>query len=236
MKHFCLISLFFFWIIPAAFSQPQTLYEIKSVIDFFNSHKLQQGDLKSVLVESDIEGSPYLSDDFVDGSLYTTSKTRYDGVAIRYNVYNEQVEIRSDDGQVLGLAVPDVIERLEFGGYQLENVAYSSAKKVKKGFLVVLEKGYASLYSGPRVQFIDTKPAGAYQDSQPAKFVKRPDEYFIKVGKDPARIISKTKDIVAQFPDHQKEVAAFIKKNKVRINQPESLKELIQYYNNQLRQ
>jgi hypothetical protein len=43
--------------------------------------------------------------------------------------------------------------------------------------------------------------------------------------------VSKPKDLLEVFSGHKDEVAAFIKKNKVKTNNVESLKELVQFYN-----
>jgi len=229
MKRLWFILVFFLWNMAISFSQIP--YEIRFMNDLINSVKLQQGELRSVLSAEDIEGSPYLNDEFTEGVVFTTSKTRYEEIPLRYNIFHDQIEIRSDDGHVLGLAVPDVVEKLEFGEYHLEYVPYMNVKKVRHGFFVVEEKGYATLYSKLQVQFVEAKPAGAYQNPQPPKFVRRPDEYYIRLGKDPASPVFRKKDIESVFPDHKKEVASFIKKNNVRPNRPEKLKELVQYYN-----
>jgi hypothetical protein len=65
----------------------------------------------------------------------------------------------------------------------------------------------------------------------PARFVKRPNEYYIRIGKEPAMLIAKRKDLEEVFPDHKDEISDFIKKNKVKPNDPELLKELVQFYN-----
>jgi hypothetical protein len=44
-------------------------------------------------------------------------------------------------------------------------------------------------------------------------------------------LITKKKDLEEAFPDHKDEISGFIKKNKVKPNKPELLKELVQYYN-----
>lgn len=227
------IALFF--LLSTAFSHGQQVYEGRSMMDLINSVNFQQGESRSILGERDIEGSPYLNDEFIEGTLFTTSKTRYEKIPLRYNIYNDQIEIRSDDGEVMGLTVPDVVEKLEFGEYHLEYVPYmSGSNKVKRGFFVVEEKGHAALYSRPQINFEKAKPAGAYQDPQPPKFVRRSDEYYIRVGKEAAKPVFRKRDIEEAFPDHKKEVASFVKKNRVRPNKPEGLKELVKYYNNTL--
>lgn len=209
----------------------QTTYEILQAVDFFSINKLERGDWKRVLTETDIEGSPYLNDEFKEGTVFMTSKTKFVEMPLRYNIFNDQVEFRSDDGSLMVLSVPEVIEKVEFGETTLEYSVYSQLNKIRRGFFVVLEKGEASLYSRPRVTFEDARKPGAYSEAKPPRFIKRPDEYYIRIGKEPAELISKKKDIEELFTEHEKEMQEFIRKNKININRPEDLIKVVQFYN-----
>lgn len=114
-----------FYILISFTFQSQAQYETRQAIDFYNSTKIARGELKTMLTEDNIEGSPYLNDEFT----------------------------------------------------------------------------------------------------------RKSDDYFIRVGKEPAVLISRKKDLEEVFPDHQKEIRSFIKKNKVKPNKPERMAELVQYYN-----
>lgn len=229
MKQRWMIAVFLLFFPGILFSQQ--VYEIKSMVDLVNSVKFQQGELRSELGEADIEGSPYLNDEFIEGVLSTTSKTRYEGIPFRYNIYNDQVEIRSDEGQVMGLSVPDIVEKVEFGDYHLEYVPFMSGNRVRRGYFLVEEKGQATLYTRMQVHFEDAKPAAAYQDALPPKFVRKSDESYIRIGMEAARPVTKKNELESVFPDHQKEVADYIRKNRVRPNRPETLKALVRFYN-----
>jgi hypothetical protein len=227
-------KLFFLLVlIPVGFMESigQSYYEIKQAVEFFNSNQLQRGDRKYELTLADIKGSPYLNDEFIEGAVFTTSKTQYVGVPLRYNIFNDQVEFRSPDGLVQALAAPEVVEKIEMGELLLEFIPYINVKKIRRGFFTVLEKGNVSLYARHRVVFERAKEPGAYQDAEPARFVKRADEYFLRVGMEPAQIVAKIKDLQSIFPEHKQEVSDFIKKNEVKSNHSETLKELVQYYN-----
>lgn len=206
-------------------------YEIKQAVELLNFNRRHSGDISNFLTEANVEGTPYLNDDFIEGSVFTTSKTQFVDVPLRYNIYNDQIEFQLGENPVQALAAPETIELIEYGDFVFEYVPYTNAKKIKRGFFVVEEKGNAALYSKPQVIFENAKKPGAYQDAVPARFLKRPDEYYIRVGKEPAMLISKKKDLEEAFPDHKKEIAAFIKKNKVKPNDFEKIKELVQYYN-----
>ena len=210
----------------------QAQYETRQAIDFFNSTKLARGDLKTMLTENDIEGSPYLNDDFIKGTIYTTSQTRYVDVPLRYNIYSEQVELKSGNGSVQALDPPGIVDKVEFGDYILVYVPFKVSRNIRRGFFRVIEPGdKAALLARAQVLFEDAKKPAAYQEAEPPKFIRKPDDYFIRIGKEPAQLISRKKDLEEVFPDHEKEVNAFIKKYKVKPNKPERMAELVQFYN-----
>ena len=230
MKRF-LITIFIFFIVSGSLFA-QTPYQIREAIDFFNSNKLQRGEQRGMLTADDIEGSPYLNDKFIEGAVFTTSKTKYVGVPLRYNIYNDQIEFKSGENQVQALAAPEVIEKVEFGDYTMVYIPFVITKKIRRGFFVEMEKGEkAALYARPRIVFEKaTKPA-AYQEAEPAKFDRKSDEYYIRIGMEPAQLISRRKDLEEVFPNHKKEVKSFIKENRVRPNKPERIEKLVEFYN-----
>lgn len=206
-------------------------YEIKQAVELIDFNRRHSGNISKFLTEANINGSPFLNDEFIEGSVFTTSKTQFVGVPLRYNIYNDQIEFLLGEGPIQALAAPETVEMVQFGDFMFEYIPYTNAKKIKRGFFIVEEKGNATLYSKPQVVFENAKEPAAYQDAVPARFLKRPDEHYIRVGKEAAVLIAKKKDIEEAFPDHKNEVSDFIRKNKVKPNNPESLKELVQFYN-----
>lgn len=228
MKHLfslLILSLFCFAL------QAQSVYDIRDAVDFINRNKVIQGDWKAQLGARDIEGSPYLNDEFVDGTIYTTQKLQYNNVPLRYNIFNDNLEFLTEDEQELALSAPEIVEKAEIGEHTMAYLPYYNSKKMKRGFFIVLEEGEASLYERLNLFYQEPTEAAAYKDPEPAKFLRRPDTYFIRIGKEAAVLVDNKKALLAAFPDHQDEIAAFIKKNKTKTSKPEKLQELVKYYN-----
>jgi hypothetical protein len=209
----------------------QNAYEILQAVDFFNYTKLERGEWKLSYNETEIEGSPYLNNNFIEGSVYTTSKTSYVGIPLRYNIYNDRLEFRFGKGPVQVMTVPEILEKAEFGENTLEYSVYKVNNRIKRGYFVVIEKGDATLYSRPRVKFEGAKSAEPFKAPEPPKFIRQSDEYYIKVGMKPAVIISKKRDLEGLFPEHKAEIRNFIKKNEINTNRSESLTDLVKFYN-----
>ncbi len=208
----------------------QNLPDVRSAVDFFHISKSIRGELKPTLTEEDIEGSPYLNDEFITGAIYTTSNTKYVDVPLRYNIYNDEVEFDTGNG-VQAIAAPETVDKIEFGDYTMVYVPYSITKKVMRGFFIVKEQGKASLLIKPEVTFVQATEPAPYKHAEPAKFDRRENEYYIWVQKNEAKLISSKNDMVDVFPDNHDKLEAFIKKNKIKHRQPEDLRKLVQYYN-----
>jgi len=229
MKRY-LFTLFFI-LAAIGFSFAQDLYQIREALDFFRTNKLLNGKIDNLLSENTIQGSPYLTDEFITGTIFTTSKTQFVNVPLRYNIYNDQLEFKTPSNEIQAMVAPEIIEKVDFGSFTMVYVPYSDVKKMRRGFFKVLEDGNASLYARSELTFKEaTKPA-AYKDAEPPKFVSKPNTYYIRVGMEQAIKVGNKKDVVKIFPEHQTEITSFIKKNKIKTNNPESLKKLIQYYN-----
>lgn len=209
----------------------QNNYEIMNSVSFFRNTKLIKGEVKTELSTEDINGSPYLNDEFINGNVYTTSKTMFPDIPLRFNIYNHEIEFKSPDGKISAIDTPEIVEKIEFGEHLVEYIPYKDVKKIKRGFMLLLNKGNAKLYARPRVDFRDAVPPGAYKDAQPAKFIGQATNYYIRVGNEAALLIEKKKDLVDAFPDHQKELTSFIKKNKITHRKEDKLKALVTFYN-----
>ncbi|WP_346860993.1 hypothetical protein [uncultured Draconibacterium sp.] len=209
----------------------QATYQIGESLDFFRSYKMQQGEYSLLLNESDIEGSPYLNDEFINGTIYTTSKTQYQNIPLRFNIFNDNLEFKTPDDAVMSIAVPEIVESAEFGEYKMCYIPYTISKKIKRGFLIELVSDHVSLYAKPEVLYKKPQEPAPYKEAEPAKFLPKADSYYLRAGKEEAQKITGKKDLIQSFPDHQKEVTDFIKKNKINPTKESDLIKLVNFYN-----
>ncbi len=225
------IMVFILVTVTSVVAHAQNDYSIRQAIDFFNINKAASGEWKNVLTQSDIQGSPYLEDEFINGDIYTVQKEKYVDVPMRYNVYNDQVEFKIENGEIKALATPEVLEKIKIGKHNLCYIPYLAAKKMKRGYFDQVTNGKASLYIRHRVIFKEAEKPGAYKDAVPARFIKDSDDYYIRIGKEAAEIVGNKKDLIEIFPDQKDKIETYIKKHKIRTSKVESLAEVVKYYN-----
>ena len=231
MKHYFSTLLFMLCFVSFSFAQLQIDYEIKQAIEFYRSNKFIDGSLKNQLSEKDIKGSPYLNDEFETGTIFTVQRQKFEDIPLRYNIYNDELEFKTPAEEVQAMATPEIVEKAIFGATQLVYLAYPESNKIKKGFFIVLLEGKASLYAKPGISFKEPTEPAAYKEAEPATYLKKTDEYFIRIGNEQAVLINNKKDLIAAFPDNKDKIESFINKNKTKTNKPESLKEVVRFYN-----
>ena len=225
------ISLFIILLFSSAGLYAQSIYDLRNAIDFFELNKISKGEYRNRLTESDIEGSPYFNDEFTPGTIYTYQKIQYNDIPLRYNIFNDEMEFQTPDEQILAIAAPEIVEKAVVGENTFSNIPYKLGNKVKRAYFILLTEGKLSLYARPEVLYQKPKEAAAYKEPEPAKFIKRPDTYYLRLNQQAAVKIESKKDLDNFFIDHQSQLESFIKKNKIKPGKGDKMMELVEYYN-----
>ena len=223
--------LFVFSIFSSLTIAAQVNYQLRNAIDLFRSNIIANKEIKNALAETAIDGSPYLNDEFITGDIFTTSKTQFPDIPLRYNIYNDEIEFKSPEGNISALVAPEIIDKVVFGNYTMVYAPYNYAKRMNRGFFRLVTSGKASLYARSNIEYCEPVPPAAYKNAQPAKFIKKADSYYIRIGEDAAQKIENKKGLPEIFPEHYKEITVFIKRNKTNDRKEGDLKELVDYYN-----
>ena len=176
-----------------------------------------------------VEGSPYVNEEFVLGKVYAEGQDPYNGL-LRYNAYQDGIEMKTDKG-IITLLKREYLSA-EIGGnlYRIEN--YDKNGAIRKAYFVEKNKGKARLLLKQEKEFVPERPAtSSYSQDKPAKFDDNESYYLVTEGKAGVEIKLRGKDIVSALPDHQKEVEAFAKKNKNKMKTEEEVIQVLAYYN-----
>jgi len=205
-------------------------YTLQSAFEFYQVQKRTEKASDPLLTENEIEGSPYESREFQEGFLVTTTNQKFVGLSLRYNIFNDRIEYKDESGASMSIAYPEVVDHVMIGNTRYVYSPYAIIKRIEKGFFKVIEEGKASLYAKQRIFFQEAQPPAAYKDPEPPKFLKKPDEFYIRFHPAEAKKAGNKNELLLIFPDKQKEIEEFIRKNKIKTNE-DDLSRLIKYYN-----
>ncbi|HTE32225.1 MAG TPA: hypothetical protein VK666_17715 [Chryseolinea sp.] len=179
--------------------------------------------------EEKIEGTEYLSEDFVAGDVIT-KKGIYKAVPMRYNVYKDYIEFKQKEGTFILDPGPDV-HKVIFDTYSMVVGSYDAKGKTANGFFLLLDSGKVSLLEKKIVKFKAAEaPKAIETEGKPPRYEKSKDEFMYRLGTGPITEVSSVKKLIESLPDHQEEVSKFASKEKISKNE-EELTKLVKYYN-----
>lgn len=226
LSAFCLLSY------TSAISQHMPANAPGAFLGLNVTDHMLQLDTRRFLYGSDgqkIEGSPYLNETFVPGEV-VSSKGKFTGIDLRYNLYSENMEFRQRD-VVYALTPRPEIKRINFGNYSFVISDYELKGQKKTGYFVLLDSGKVTLLAKKRVSFREAQPPKAIETmGKPAKYINEQDDYYYRIGDGRALEVNNVSKLIESLPDKQEEMKAFAKKEKISKNERELI-ELIKYYN-----
>lgn len=227
MKRFLIIAL----ILCAS----QRIYaqniSIMNLQDFYKKFKTSQFEQGLVHQTSEVQGSPHEINDFSDGEVITKSDLKYINVPLRFNIYANEIEFKTEDGTIFFLATPEIIDHIIIGENKYIYAPYAVGSRLLRGYFKILTEGKANLLVKQNITLRNAEPAQPYKDAQPAMFLKMQDEFFVRIAPAEAFKVSNKKELLSVLSDKGKELDDFQKKNKTKFNRLDDMVKLIGFYN-----
>jgi len=179
---------------------------------------------------STIEGTPYLNNDFLDGNITASDGTLIKGAKLRFNVFNDRMEVKQNN--MLFELSNDVVRRVQIGGRTFDYLKYELDQKESVGYLEMISEGKWKLYCRYSKKYKEVQPQKAMEEhDSPAEFRDLPPLFFLlKEGAESAQGFRSKKELLQLFPENRNEMQAYMKKNKMKHNEPEDLQKLLGYY------
>ncbi len=176
-----------------------------------------------------IEGTPYLKDEFALATVFT-KRGHSTPVSMRYNLFENRIEFQQNDVTYL-LSPADDITKITFDDYSVV-VAKSTVKgKITPGYYILLDSGKVTLLERKIIVYKEAQaPKALESDGKPARFEKPREEFLYKIGNGLVVELSSVKKFIESLPDHQEEVGKFAGKEKISKKEKELI-ELVRYYN-----
>lgn len=185
---------------------------------------------RSNLALSEIQGSPYLDNQYRMGTVVSTDKLIYKDIPLRYNCFDDVLEFKKNDVSY-ELIPKDLIKRAEFGGQVFSYKEYESGKGISKSYFSLLAEGKATLCARYTIKFYEAEPVKGYADPVPARFADFNEVYYVSLNDAPAKAILNNNKLVEVLSDKKNEIESFISKQKLSYKKAEDLKKIIAYYN-----
>ena len=225
-----IISLLFLSFTSLSFGQSRNEISIQNSIGFLCLST--DGSLKrKILNETDIDGSPYLNKEFISGNIFTKNKIQYVGVPLRYNIYNDEMEFKTDTENYLAISDPKSMKEIRIGGAVFVYDIKRNKKGEQEGYYELLQDGNVRLLSRYNIVFKPITSTTGYKQSQPPRLNRNANTYYIKTGSSEPLLLASKKDLDVIFGSKNDKLLAFIKSRKLNVKKEEDLIKLVEFIN-----
>lgn len=178
-----------------------------------------------------VEGSPCINEEFVRGAVFHNG-TKYVDLDLRYNNFEGYFEFRVEDR--IRYFSPDLtrLDTVWAGEDIFLYVDYLEGNHRKQTFMKLLYNGEISVLLRNELILIQAEPASGYKAARPARFEAAGEEIYLQREGQPAIAFRGRKSIRNLFPDHQKELLNYAKKEKLRLKNPDEIIRLCRFFEN----
>ena len=194
--------------------------------------------MRNVIDLSTVKGSPYENEIFKAGSIINELEKIPQTYLIRYNVYNDVIELREDkssskiSGLIKSSSIYAIISNKE---YHYEEFVDENSEN-NNGYFILLKKGNNSnLFLRKTKKFKEKVEAkDSYHKETPASFIDLK-SYYIKIDKTLLPVSTKKKEFLLQFPEKENELKKYMKAEKINLKSEKDVVKLFTYYDSLLK-
>ncbi len=226
MKRVCFFILLF---VLTNSLNAQTM--LNGLMDSYRFTKMKDGIYTRYnLKMSEIQGTPYLDEEFITGIIITHDGVTYENIPLRYNAYSDDLEFQKGE-DIYNIDPKTIIRKAEFGGAVFGCMKYDSFGKTQNGLFEMLTEGKATLLVKYTVKFLEKEKVQAFADPKPARFDTPKKEYYMVIDGAPAKLFTNKKSLLELFGNRKDEMETYISKNKLSVKDNNELIKIVSYFN-----
>jgi len=223
-----------FWVLFSLFSGAYAQVDDIEFREFVKDYHFAKS-INDEMVLNDIEGSPYLDEEYRPSRVYFKKVEKPLGSKLRYNAYSGEFEF-SQGSYRFEITNKEELDSIVYEGKSFIYTVYrSEGNRQEQGYLERLVHGSCSLYKRYLAEFYQAEPpATGYHDAKPARFEMEDPEYYLECGKTrlPEEVTSFRKGkFLDRFGSLEKELKRYIRSENLRLSKEEDLVAFIRYYN-----
>jgi len=212
MKNFQILALVALWSIANHDVQAQNVTQVNL------PNVLVQKNLTADGIPVDVEGSPYLNETFNYGKIIVEGDESYQAL-LRYNGYQDQIEIKNVDNSITVLMKSGNIEA-DFNNKRMAVRNYDYSGTVQSGyFIVVATVGDFELLERKKINLRQAQEAtSSYSNDKPARFEEDFSYYLRYKDENAQEVRLKAKPFIEALPEaYQDKAKKAAKSNKWKL-------------------
>lgn len=194
--------------------------------------------LSSVDIYEKIAGTPWLDNDFTDGSLITRDSLMYVNIPLRYNIFKDEMEfLIGDSNTPRAISNPRNFLFIHLEDKVFSYLTYQDGNRPAQGYFEILTEGECQVLMRRRTDYAEPKGAWGFDEAKPARFVRKRNSYYLKSGRQlPREINLNRRSILQAFDEKQDEITGFVRENNLSYRNIDDLVRMAEYYNRLIQQ
>lgn len=222
-----LLTLFVFSVLfgHSGFAQNHIL-GLGEYIDYAN---IDRNINRNMNTYENISGSPFMFPNFKQGQILLKDGKIYEG-PLRYDIYANQIEFRTSEGDVFAVKNPETINKVKLGDVQLKYFSANSGNSID-GLFEILVEGKYMLFEKHFVVLNDPVAPKPYVQPKPATFIKRKSEFLVMNPEGVFTVIANKKDLALLNPNKTVQIEKFVKAKKIRITEKKDMTDFVNFLN-----
>jgi hypothetical protein len=183
----------------------------------------------------DVEGNPYLADDWLKGTVKLSGGENYQDIPLKYDLVSNELFFQNSKGEPMSFVNPvrefTIVSPNETGekhALQFRNGYKAADGGTAETFYQVLTDGETPLIKKISKIVVETKP---FNSATTTKSFERSDVYYLVKDGLPLKIRKDKKSILEFLHDYSAQLENYIKTNKLNLKSDSGLIALISYYN-----
>ena len=208
-----------------------TLAAVAGASAQFESLNDNMGRPLRAVIHTDVNGTPYLFDDWVKGTVTINKGTQFVGVDLKYDIVSDELIFKSEKGESQTFVEP----------------VREFTLKTEKGNLHVFRNGFVPVDDAKPISFyevlVDEKTAllkrssksiqeeVSYSSATKVKNFQPATAYYLAKDSKLTKIKNDKKSVLAALPEKSTQLEAYIKAQKLDLKNDSHLVKLIAYYN-----
>jgi hypothetical protein len=181
----------------------------------------------------EVRGTPYLFEEFHNGSLYFTNRTKISGLKINYDCINRDI-LFEWEGKNYSIGRND-IEYFTISTDQTDSILLFKRiflpQAREQEYLEILYDARSYLFKRYLKDFQEAEVKSPYQVSRDYNEYINKVEYFVKLDGNDIQILKpKKKAVLKVFPDNTDSIEQFMKEEHINLKDETDLVRLIKFY------
>lgn len=225
-----IIFLFCLGCSMTGFSQTIVIKDLGSLSDQLTYKRSRNNNAENANY-SNIEGSPFLHQDFVLGDIVKNDSIRYENIPLRYNIYTDKMEFLNNRKQIMEIDNAEPIYTFSVGKHSFIIHDYLNYGEKTRGILELLVKGQIQLYKKYNVVYKPAEKAIGYKDPEPRRFIRKDDEYLIAAKNQLPEPVGNKKSLLNKLKQFKPDIEKYAKENRLKPKKEADLIKLVRYCN-----